>query len=294
MNVGTTLGGMGTGAAEGALVGSIVPGIGTAIGAGVGGLIGGIGGFFSGQQADAQQQIAEDQLQEAKSERAAATGFAAPTLQEMQAMQTQLSMMNNTYSLQTAALERDTRLAASIDPNILNTMNQAYQLSMGQDAPVLAPYRDIMKTQEQQTRSQLEKQLGPGWETSSVGQQAMQNWQQSSAMQGAQLQQQALGQMGQLGTQLSAMRPNVMGEVNQAGQTLSGMNQGLFGMSDSIQKRQIAASEGTPTMGYQGAGSVGQLVNSTNMGNMANQGLSTGMTLGGMQLMKKMGVGQTG
>ena len=47
---GTTLSGVGKGAAMGATIGSIVPGIGTAIGAGVGAVAGGIAGFVKGKK----------------------------------------------------------------------------------------------------------------------------------------------------------------------------------------------------------------------------------------------------
>jgi len=257
----------------------------TGIGLGIAGA-GAASSIIGGKDhANAQQNIASSQLGQAQNERAGAMSAAQPTSYDIDALTQQLANYQNTYSLQQAQLQRDISLSDTVNP-------QLQALLQGKNAPTLDPYLNIVQNQKQSLMADLQRQLGPGWENTTAGQQALQNFNLQSSNQGAQIQQQYLGSM--FANNL-ALGSSVSGQINQGAQTLNSISQGIAGGSNAIQSRQIAASEGTSLTPYSGAQFAGQLGQGQMLGNLGNAALGAGTTLGTLGAYKSlMGGGGAG
>jgi hypothetical protein len=237
-----------------------------------GGALGNIVG--SGKQASAAQNIAQSQLSSQQGIAQQALGYAQPTTQDLAAMQQQLQVMNNQYSLGTAQLQKEATLGGL-------SANEAQALMNGQAAPVMAPYQAMVQNQQNQLQNSLAAQMGPGWQTSTAGQQGMQQFGLAASLQGSQLQQQYLQQMLNQSNQ-------TMGQFGQYGQAVGGSAQGLFGMGTGIQGMQIGALTGTNPTSYMGAGSTAQLMQGQQLGGMGTQMMGGGLNLGTMAALSSM------
>lgn len=222
------------------------------------------------KEADAKQQIAQDQLGQQTLERNYAMGKAAPSSYDLDSLQRQLENYQHTYSLQSAQLQHDMSLQDMLSPQIQSLLK-------GGSAPTLNPYLNVVQNQKDSLSADLARQLGSGWETSTAGQAALNNFNLQSANQGAQIQQNYLGSLMSSGLGLSSL---ISGENNQNAQTLAGINQGGFNMSNLLAQRQIAASEGTSLTGFQGADQIGAMGRGAMMGQMGNQFMNAGTTFG--------------
>lgn len=213
-----------------------------------------LGGYIGADnKSKAQQKIAQDQANQQAEERRVAMQYAAPTSAELTALQDSLSNYQRTYGLQTAQLEHEQNMQSMLDPQIQSLLN-------GGEAPTMKPYMDFMKMQKNSLQSDLSRQMGPGWEQTTAGQNQLNSFDLGAGQQASQLQQQYLGSMMADSLGLGSM---IGGQINQNSTTLNSLGQGTFGMSDSIQKRRIAASEGTSLVPYSGADQLGQLAQGT-------------------------------
>lgn len=115
-------------------------------------------------------------------------------------------------------LARQEQMISAIDPTIMEASQQALRLLRGESSSVLAPMQKQRDMQRQKLMNSLREQLGPGAETSTAGIQALTRFdaETNSLMAGAQ--QQALGNLGNLGGQFSQMRPDMLREIGGAGQ----------------------------------------------------------------------------
>lgn len=112
----------------------------------------------------------------------------------------EFAQLQQAQQFQNRQLQRQEKLIKSLDPAILEAATQATQLLRGEEAKSLQPVRDQRARQRQQLVNQLREQLGPGAETSSVGQQALQRFDQGTSSQLAGLQQQSLNQLFTIGS----------------------------------------------------------------------------------------------
>lgn len=224
----------------------------------------------SSKTTGAQQNIAQAQLQQQGAERQFAVGAAQPTGAELDAMQKQLQNYQETYGLQKAQLQKDISLESLTNPEL-------QRLLKGEAAPTLNPYMAVVQNQRDQLSADLSRQLGSGWENTTAGMQALQQFNLQHSNQAAQIQQQYLGSM--MANNL-ALGSSVSGQINQGAQTLAGLNQGTFGMSNAIQGRQISASEGTSMVPYSGANNISQLGQGQMMGQLGGSLMGAGTNLG--------------
>lgn len=222
------------------------------------------------ETADAQQSIAQAQQAQQNAERGYNLKIAAPTQQEIEMLQNQLTGYQQTLGLQHAQLQRDTSLYQAINPQLMNLLN-------GGEAPTLTPYMNIVGQQKQQLMSDLARQLGPGWETTTAGQQALENFNLQSANQGANIQQQYMGTL--MANQL-ALGSSIAGQTNQGAVTLADLAKGVMGGSNALQSRMLTASMGTSMTPFSGAQYAGDLM----QGQMFSQMGGTLMGLGGQGL----------
>lgn len=287
-NAGAIAGGALGGAGSGAVAGSSFGPVGTVVGAIGGAVIGGVSGLLSSSgsddQAKAAQEIAIAQAKQAEIDREQALGFAAPTAQELAGMQAELDNMNRLYTLQSAAYDRDVKIVNAIDPGILSAGQNAYDLMNGKSAPTLKPLQDQITQQRAQLSSQLEKQLGPGYQTSSAGIQALNQFDMNAASTLSQAQQSYMGSTGNLLSQLTSARPNLGNEANQNATTLGNLSQSYLGSAGQIQTRQTNAALGTGTAAYAGAGNVAQGMLGQKQSAFGGQIMGTLATLGSAAL----------
>ncbi len=115
---------------------------------------------------------------------------------------------------------RQEQLAQSINPALIEQGHQLMQLMQGQSAPVLDNMKNQRGLQRQQLVSQLKEQLGPGAETSSAGQQALQHFDAETSNQMSSAQQ----QYTQMFLQGSLQAPGAMNTFGNANAQLSGIN----------------------------------------------------------------------
>jgi len=213
-----------------------------------------LGGYIGADnKSKAQQKIAEDQAAQQAAERQTAMGYAAPTSYELSSLQDALSNYQRTFGLQTAQLEHEQNMQSALDPQIQSLLN-------GGSAPTMKPYMDFMNMQKNSLQSDLSRQMGPGWEQTTAGQNALQGFNINASQQASQLQQQYMGSMFANSLGLGSM---ISGGINQNAATLNNLGSGAFGMSGDLQKRQISASEGTSLVPYSGADQLGQLAQGT-------------------------------
>lgn len=188
-------------------------------------------GYTAGQRgARAAGDAAKANLAQQQGDRALALSFAEATPEE-------LAQLNRSIALNEQDITRKEKLLASSDPALIEAGSQALQLLKGEEAKTLGPLRAQFEQQETELRSKLAAQLGPGYENTTAGIQALEAFNQQRNSVYANAQQNALGALlgvaqntsGRYGTQ-----ENIGNAANLSN---------LFG---NIQKRQIAALTGAP------------------------------------------------
>lgn len=210
---------------------------------------GGLYGMVKGAQAVGD--AANSQLKQQYADRQQAMGFAEATPEELANMQAAIKFSQ--YDI-----DRKQKLLDSTDPALIAAGRNALDLLNGKEAPTLGPLKNQLAQQEAKLRAKLTQQFGPGYETTTGGQQALQQFQQQANMTLANAQQQSLGQL--------------LGVVqNTAGQNANiGTQMSLGQLLGSVQNRQIGALQGfgvDPSLGYKG-----ELANSQVYNNWLQQG----------------------
>ena len=192
--------------------------------------------------AKAQGDIAQAQLEQQREDRDLALKYAEPTPDELNQIQRGITLNENDIA-------RKEKLLASSDPALIEAGSQALKLLRGEEAKTIAPLKANIAKQESALRERLQAQLGPGYENTTAGIQALQafNEQANAAVTGAQ--QSSLAQLLGVAQDTSGrygMQSNI---ANTAGLA------GLFG---NISNRQVSAINQTPITGA-GAQFIGDL-----------------------------------
>lgn len=240
-----------------------------------------LGGAASANAAGAAGRAAGAQLDEARRSSEHIEGFGRElmgnvadlkraTPQELQAYEGSLKSASN-------LVERDSKLLEAIDPSLLEASTQALNLMRGQDAAALAPIRNQRNAQRTELLRMLREQMGPGAETSSAGQKALQKFDLETSSLMGNAQQSTLGMFLDTAKSTRASMP---------GNTNSLMNVGAgFGR---VADRGLTAGQATMnamtgmaphTIGSAGAPFVGSMAQSQGIGGMLS-------TVGGMFLGK--------
>lgn len=268
---------------------------------GVGGgisLASGVGNYFAGKgAADAQQNIASEQMRMAREilgmqqqDRNRALDLASASPQELAQINQQLVMSMQSLNSQLASISKDEELLHAVDPALKEAGMQAYGLLKGQEASALNPIRTERAKQRQQLEATLRDQVGSGYSTSTIGRQALNQFDDATA---ASLQQAQSNTINSFLGLSASVRPDISGKL---GRAYGGAAQiGATGLSalQNVGARQVNAFNQSP-VNYQGLMStaggqyVGQLA-----GAQAEQGLYTGIgqlggNLLGMGLQSKM------
>lgn len=211
------------------------------------------------KQADAQEAIARAQEEEQRRTRAAALAAAEPSPQEM-------AQLMNSISLNEQDVKRKQKLIDSSDPALIEAGTQALKLLQGQDAATLDPIRRQREKERAKLTQKLQAQLGPGYETSTAGIQALTAFDEATNNALAGAQQQSLAQ-------LLGVAQNTSGNYGMQNNIAnSGTIASLFGNQSS---RRVAAINGSPITAA-GSQFVGDLSQARTMAGLVNTGINAG------------------
>lgn len=283
MSAGSYATGALAGGASGAGVGALAGPYGAIVGGVVGAGIGLFGASQQGDSSEAYQQMAQAQLDAQRQNRDLALGYAAPSMEELQNMQAQFANMQRMYAYQQASHARDSQILESQYPGIIAASQNLHDLMTGKDAAILGPLRQQQQLQRQQMQAQLQRQLGPGWQTSSAGIEAMTRFDQNADMAQAQAQLQATQTVSGAANALTGDYQQVRGNDNQDSMAM-GQLQSFYGQGmNSISNRRVAAATGTNLAPYAGAGSVGQYMTGQYGAKSAANMIDVGARLAGSQ-----------
>lgn len=204
--------------------------------------------------AGAKQGIANSQQAQAVADRAQAMQVAAPTAQEIQGISDRLQQQQRYQAVQEAGLARDQKVLSSLDPSLIEAGQQAQKLMSGQQASILAPMKKQQDFERNQLKQKLAAQLGSGFETSSVGQSALQSFDMQANMQTQQAQMGAFNQVSQYLNYGIQSHNAIQNQGRMGFETGSNMSaQTLRAMGD-IQDRQSRAVTGTSKALQESAG----------------------------------------
>lgn len=228
------LGSVGAGAGIGFAVGGPV-------GAGIGGGLGLLSSLSASQAGEAQAGIAAEQAGVAGRERAFAIRAAQPSARELQTIEQLLGSAES-------ALSRQEALLARTDPALAKAAEEAERLLSGGESRLLGPIREQRQRQREQLENRLRKQLGPGFETSTAGQQTLREFERQTRQLQSQAQLQTLGQL----------LPTTLAARGQTGQFMGAAGQ-AFGAAREPARTTVQAALGSPTAGFAGGQFLPQL-----------------------------------
>ena len=160
----------------------------------MGGVIGEITGAnkqaarAAGRAGRAAEQQSAANLADAKESRAGAVSAATGSAEEIR--QFEAGLKN-----QEANIGREEALLGSIDPTLIEASTQALKLLRGEESSTLDPVRKNRERQRKQLLDSLREQFGPGAESSSAGQQALNNFDAETSNVLGQAQQSSLSQL---------------------------------------------------------------------------------------------------
>lgn len=233
-------------------------------------------------QANTAAQMRLDVLQQSSNNTDVANRLAGATPEELNAL-------GRSYASATANLDREERLIASIDPTLMEASQQALKLLRGETADINKPMTDMRNSQRQRLVSSLRAQYGPGAESTSIGQHALQQFDMETSSMFAQNQQTALGQaFGIATTDLGARTQRGISGLQQVGQGYSALQERRLNTAVNQGNATLGALSGTSQQMIQSAGApfVGAALNGQAQAQLGNQISNTGMQLGTAYLMR--------
>lgn len=258
--------------------------------------------FGTNDLADATQQANLEQAAVAKQQRTEAIGAATSSGTAMRSLADatpqELSAYSASLDSSKIQLDQSTRLLQSIDPAIMEASKQVLKVLQGGQTGV----GDALGAQRQQQRTQLVNQLraqyGPGAETSSIGQQALQKFDMESSTLTAQTQGQTLSNL--YGVMNGYNINGSLQAVNAAGQNFSNIQNRKLGAEQSAGNMMLGAMAGTNGAVLQSAGAdmTSQIIKAGAQkqvwDNWSNSSFKFGEAFGGMGAGKAGGGGQGG
>jgi len=191
----------------------------------------------------AEAQLAEARRQSQRAEQLGADlqtqvrDLSAATPQELAAFERSIQSASNLVA-------RDKKLLDAIDPALMEASTQALQLLRGDDAAALGPVKAQRAMQRQQLLRTLREQMGPGAETSSAGQKALQQFDMETTSLMNQVQQGTLSMLlGTAQTQRAQSAQSTGAEIN------AFQNAGIGFGNISNRQTQAALGAGIATLG---------------------------------------------
>lgn len=167
----------------------------------------------------------------AKQQQELAVDASKMTPRELKEFETQIRTSEQT-------INRERKLIEAVDPALIEAGKQAFQLLQGKEAAVLGPLRRDRDRKRQVLEETLRRRLGPGFETSSAGIEALTKFDTDTSDLLAQSQQSAALNLLQA-TQQSA-------QLARAGEQAGlAARRGAVGILQEARSREVAAITGT-------------------------------------------------
>lgn len=251
-----------------------------AIAIGVGAATGGVGAIVSANAAsnaaEAQGNIAQEQLAQAKQ----AQQFAIPTSAELENLGNQIQLYDAANSQSKAQLSTlQEQITKTYGANVLELGQQLHDQITGTDSGVVKTAQDAVTRQRSQLQQSLIEKMGPGALTSTAGAQALNNFDIQSTAYLANLRQNSVGQIIQNIGGLQGGQSSAVGDVLNIQKNLSGLLGQIQQTQNVFQTRQANAAMGvTP---YAGADQVQALQQAKGTQALGSQIASIGGTIAG-------------
>lgn len=149
-------------------------------------------------------------LQVGRGNDAAARGEAASKMTPQELMTLETTVRNDERTIQ-----RESQLLDAVDPAIMEAGKQAYAMLQGQEATTLGPLKQQRARDRQKLTETLRRQLGPGFETSSAGIEALSRFDEGTSSVLGQAQQNAIGQFLGVSQNAAGMSRSSINAANQ-------------------------------------------------------------------------------
>lgn len=206
-------------------------------GAAIGGVV--VAGVSAADAASDRAKAFEAQEAQQVSDRELALEAAKPNANE-------ILLLDRSIQLAESANSRQQRILDATDPALIEAGEQALELLQGKEAQILGPLREQRSRQREELVQRLAARLGPGFETSSAGIRALNQFDAQTSQLSASAQLTAVGAL--LGT-----TTQVRAQVDPFGG--SAVFGDLAGVAGAPNRRVISAITGAPITG--GASFVG-------------------------------------
>lgn len=209
---------------------------------------------------------AKKQAEAAKAQQKKAINAAKMTPQE-------LKMVNDEIREGERMIARERKVIEAVDPALLEAGKQAYQLLRGKESALLDPVRRNRDRQREVLNENLRRQLGPGFETSSAGIEALSKFDTATSDMLSQVQERAA--LGLLSSASNTRSQAAAGET-------AGINamQNARGGFQNAAARQVNAITGTSTGVVQSAGGFASALGDT-LGGIGSLGMFGASNLAG-------------
>lgn len=219
----------------------------------LGGAVGDLWGEFSGGNAAARaagraamerQRVSKEEreiiMKEGRAQQEAAMNLAEATPQELQAYERQLSASMD-------QIARREKMIEAIDPALLEASDQVLKLLRGEESGMTQAANAQRRRQRAELVDMLREQYGPGAETSSLGQQALQRFDEETNMLTQQQQQSSLAQVFGIASAAPGLTNmnNSLSALNQAGMNFGSLQQRKLGTQMQTGGNLLSALSGT-------------------------------------------------
>lgn len=209
-------------------------------------------------QADMARRTREEILSQGQTNQQRAMALAEATPQE-------LASLGRAYSAADKALSREEKLVSTIDPALMEASKQVLGLLRGETADINKPMNEMRASQRQQLVNSLRAQYGPGAESSSIGQKALQQFDMQTNSLFAENQRNALAQtFGIAGSDFGGRLSRGISGLQTAGLGYSALQDRKLNTQLSTGNSMLGALSGTSQQMINSAGSqyVGEMLRS--------------------------------
>lgn len=175
---------------------------------------------------------------------------ALPSSAEIQALQDQINLYQRTLQLSEANIARQERTLNAIDPNLVESGKQLFNMMTGKDSQYLDPLKRQRAEQKAQLESRLKEQMGSGYAGSSAGQLALGGFDQQTSDAIIAGQERGLSTFGQLFGNLQGMQNNAFSSQMAGGAQVGGVLGSILSSQNQIKSRGIPGAGADYTEAY--------------------------------------------
>ncbi len=218
------------------------------------------------QAADASQNANLQRQDEAQSIRNRALSMSQDNQTKVMALAAaspqELSAYGDSLNAAHANLQNQQKLLDAVDPSLMEASKQILNIMQGHQTSMGGQYENGRNSQRQQLVNSLRSQYGPGAESSSIGRQALNQFDMQTSQGGIGVQNQALNTLGGvmgMGQSLQQGVQSGIGTLSGAGNNFSMMQQRQLNAQYNTGQSNIGAWTGTSqnVLDTTGAGQIG-------------------------------------